>query len=432
MAADLRGRVHQTGDVADRAAVAAAYRRHVNRGLGRLADVMGLPLEVRSTGSIVVDERGDEFLDCGGYGVFILGHCHPRVVDAVGMQLLRHPLATRVLLSPELAEAAEALVSVAPAGLDYVFFTNSGAEATEAALKIARLNGKRRILATDGGFHGKTLGALSVTGRERFRSPFEPLLADVDFVPFGDASAMASALADRGDSTAVLLEPVQAEGGVVVPPRGYLKAVEELCREYGALLLLDEIQTGLGRLGTWWGADRESVVPDVLLVGKGLSGGVVPVGAVVCTPAVFEPLNRDPLLHTSTFGGNPLAAVAARAAIETIRDERAVERAGMLGERLLARLSKLPRTSETVVAVRGVGLLIGIEFCSEHAAGDCMLELLDRRVIVSHSLNAHAVVRLTPSAFLDETEVMWLLNAVEDAVATVDKRWRQRTKEGAR
>ena len=276
-------------------------------------------------------DDGRTYLDCGGFGVFLLGHCHPRVVSAVRTQLERHPLSTRLFLNAQLAEAAEALAHAAPEGLDKVFLTGSGAEATELGLKLARLAGRTRVVAMDGGFHGKTLGAVSVTGRAQYRDPFAPLLPDVSFVPFDDPAALAAALADGGAQTAVVLEPVQAEGGVRVPAPGYLREVRRQCTAAGALLVLDEIQTGLGRLGAMWGADLEGVRPDVLLTGKVLGGGVMPVGGVVATAEVFAPLDADPLLHSSTFAGSPLAAAAVTATLAVLREEGVVERVRELG-----------------------------------------------------------------------------------------------------
>lgn len=409
----------------DRESVLSEYRAHVNRGLAKLAELMGVPVEDRSAGSLVFDDAAQAYLDCGGYGVFILGHCHPAVIDAVTAQLRRHPLATRVLLNRELALAATTLASVTPRGLDYVFFTNSGAEAVETGIKLARLNGARRIIAMEGGFHGKTIGALSVTGRHHYREPFEPLLPAVEFVPFNDLDALAGALAGDEGGSAVILEPVQAEGGVIIPSDGYLGEVRALCDRRHAFLILDEIQTGLGRLGAWWGADRAGVVPDVMLVGKGLSGGAVPVGAVAASATAFEPFNRDPLLHTSTFGGNPLAMAAVHAAIRAMENERIVERASTLGQRILegVRYSLADLQPGLVREVRGVGLLVGIEFGTDYLAGDFMLELLRRKVVVSHSLNAHRVVRLTPPAVLSNADCDWLFGAVQEAGIALHRRY---------
>ena len=324
----------------DAAQTIARYRAHIFEGMAMLAELMEAHVEVRSEGTRIWDEEGTEYLDCGGYGVFLHGHCHPRVVAAVREQLERHPLATHGTVNAELAAAAATLARVTPAGLDYVAFTNSGTEAVELGLKLARLNGRRRLISTHGGFHGKTNGALSVTGKALFRDPFQPGLADVTFIAFDDADALEAELA-AGEPAAVILEPIQAEGGVIIPADGYLQAVRELCDSHGALLILDEVQTGLGRLGSWWGTDRDGVVPDILLVGKGLSGGVVPVAAVVATPDAYRTISEDPLLHSSTYAGNPLAMSAASAAITALEEDDIIPKAQALGARLLDELQAL-------------------------------------------------------------------------------------------
>jgi putrescine aminotransferase len=406
--------------MSERSIVLDLYRRHVSRGLATLAQLMDSPMEVRSRGSRVFTPDGSTLLDCGGYGVFILGHCHPRVVAAVVEQARRHPLATSYLVEPEVARASSALAAIAPPGLDHVRFANSGAEATEAALKLARAHGKRRIAAARGGFHGKTLGALSATANPMYQEPFEPLLPAIQF-EYGETAELASQLA-RAPGCCVILEPVQGEGGVVIPPDGYLAKVAELCRAHDAFLVVDEIQTGLGRLGAWFGVEREGVTPDVLLVGKGLSGGVVPVAAMIASAEAYRPFDLDPVLHSSTFGGSPLAMAAARAALEAIAEEDIVNRASRLGEELLAEISAAAAAHcpELVVEVRGRGLLIGIELLRPQLAADLALLLLERQVIVNHSLNAHSVLRLTPPATLDEEDVDFLLSALIDSFAELD------------
>ncbi|MFF2118557.1 aspartate aminotransferase family protein [Kitasatospora sp. NPDC058184] len=395
------------------------YRRHLSKGRASLAELTGGDQEVSSHAAHVLGADGRRFLDCGGYGVFLLGHTHPAVVEAVVAQARTHPMSTRLLLEPTAALAAAALAAVTPDGLDRVHFVNSGAEAVEAAVKLARTHGKRRLVSADGGFHGKTMGALSLTARELYQEPFRPLLPDVSHVPYGDAAALAGVV---GADTCVVLEPVQGEGGVIVPPEGYLTEVQRLCRSAGAFLVLDEIQTGLGRLGTWWGADRERISPDVLLVGKGLSGGVVPVAAMVATDAAYEPFSRDPFLHTSTFAASPIAMAAARAAVETIAAEGLVGRAAALGRTLLDGLTRIvaERCPGLVAGIRGAGLLIGIEFKDEHTAGAFVMELHDRGVLVNHSLNAHRVIRFTPPAVLTPSDVDWLLTAFDDAATTLE------------
>ena len=414
-----------SGPASSREVVLDHYRSHVNSGLAKLARLADLPLEVRSEGSLVFDEQGTAFLDCGGYSVFLLGHRHPDVVAAVKAQLEIHPLATRLLLSPELGRASARLAECTPAGLDYVFFTNSGAEATEAGIKLARLAGKTRIISTIGGFHGKTIGALSATGREQYRESFDPLLPNVEFVKYGEAEEVRRALTTDGDHCCVILEPVQGENGVVIPPDGYLRDVRRLCDSAGALLILDEVQTGLGRIGSWWGANREQIVPDILLAGKALGGGVMPVGAAVTNASIFRKLNSDPLLHTSTFGGNPMAMAAVEAAIGVTERDDIVARSRTLGEQVLQELRKIVDETcpDMVAGVRGIGLLIGIEFHEEYIATAFMIELLHRKIISSNSLNTARVIRLTPPAVMTDAECAWLFEAVRATAETMRQRY---------
>jgi putrescine aminotransferase len=304
-----------------------------------------------------------------------------------------------------------------------VHFVNSGAEATEAALKLARAGGRTRLVSAHSGFHGKTLGALSVTANPLYQNAFRPLIPETTHVAFGDLDELYDAVAGAPGRACVVLEPVQGEGGVIVPPAGYLRGAAGICREFGAFLIIDEIQTGLGRLGTWWGVDAEDVRPDVLLVGKGLSGGVVPVAAMVATAEAYAPFGRDPYLHTSTFGGSPLACAAARAAVETITAENLVDHAARLGERLLGELrARMPRWAGLIAEVRGRGLLIGLEFHRQADVGQAVLELLDRGVLINHSLNASTVLRLTPPAILGDAEVDLFLSALDDAFDSVHSR----------
>lgn len=403
--------------------VVSVYNRHLSRGRARLAEMTGRVQEVSSAGALVYDADGTDYLDCGGYGVFLLGHRHPAVTAAVIAQIQRHPMSTRLLLEPTAAHAAQALAATTPAGLDRVHFVNSGAEATEAAIKLARAHGKTSLISMAGGYHGKTMGALSLTARNLYQDPFRPLLPGVRHVPFGDAAALAAALAGGGDHC-VVVEPVQGEGGVVIPPAGYLREVERLCREHDAMFVLDEIQTGLGRLGHWWGAVREGVIPDILLVGKILSGGVIPVAAVVATDAAYGPFNRDPFVHSSTFAASPVAMAAALAAVRAIDDEGLVDAAARLGRQITAGVAGIlsERCPHLVAGVRGAGLLIGIELRDEQVAGDLTLELLGRHVLVNHSLNAHKVVRLTPPAVLTQAHVARLLDAFAGAATELARR----------
>ena len=234
----------------------------------------------------------------------------------------------------------------------------------------------------NGGYHGKSIGALSVSGRQAYRAPFASLLPRVDFLPYGDIDALQVALAGTDGDAAVIMEPLQSEAGVVIPPPGYLKAVSDACRRHGAFLIVDEISIGLGRTGAWWRCETESMEPDVLLAGKALGGGVMPVSALIATAAAFRPFNKEPLLHTATFSGNPLGCAAVVAAIAAIRDEDVIGKAQRIGARLLSEIRRLASLHEGahVSAVRGAGLLIGIEFHEEHQAADFMLEMMSQRV----------------------------------------------------
>lgn len=410
-----------TAGQADRDDVLELMAAHSNRSLATLGRLLDLPLEIDAEGTRVHGSDGVRYLDCSGYGVFLLGHRHPRIVSAVSDQLLRQPLSSKLLPNPVLARASAALARVAPGPLSKVVFTNSGAEAVELALKLGRSAGRRSVIAMEGGFHGKTLGALSATGSERLRAPFAPLLPDVHHVPFGSAEGLEAALAAEGPAT-VIIEPVLGEGGVVVPPAGYLAAARGLCDAAGALLVADEVQTGLGRTGRWWAVEHDGVVPDVLLCGKALGGGVVPVAAVVAREEVYGPLDRAPFLHSSTFGGNPLAAAAVVATLRVIEDEGIVERARTIGDAILAGLAPMAEDVDALVDVRGAGLLIGLELADAPTAARTVEALLDAGILPCSALNDDRVIRLTPSALLDDAETGELIDRVGRALRTLPAR----------
>ncbi|MGW6568399.1 aspartate aminotransferase family protein [Streptomyces sp. NPDC054975] len=403
--------------VYDREHIGRLYRANLSKGRATLGELFGGHIETGSEGSWIVTADGRRFLNCGSYGVLITGARHPTVVRHVTEQLGRHPVASRVFLEPQAALAAEALVAKAPAGLERVHFACSGAEAVETAIKIARTRGKDQLVATHGGYHGKTMGALSLTGKDVFQDPFRPLLPGVHHVPYGDADALEELLRTMPGRACFVVEPVQGEAGVVLPPPGYLRAVQELCRTYDAFLVLDEIQTGLGRLGTWWGADAEGVTPDVLLAGKALGGGILPVSAVVATPKAFAAFDKDPYLHTSTFSGTPLAMAAVRGALAAIEEDGLVDRARDLGAEMLTTVRDIAHRhfGPVVREVRGRGLLIGIEFAIPGPAGDLLIELISHGVVANHSLNSHLVLRLTPPAVLDAAEARFLYEAFDRA-----------------
>jgi len=395
------------------------YERHLNPSLVALVKFMGFNApEATAEGCVVRTTEGTEYLDClGGFGVMCLGHRHPKVVAAVKAQLDRMPLSSRVLFNEQTARLAQLLAEVTPGDLQFSFFCNSGAEAVEGGLKLARLaTGRTRIISTENGFHGKTLGALSATGREVFRAPFAPLVPGFSHVPFGDADALAAAMSD--DVAAFIVEPVQAEGGVRVPASDYLPRVRELCTRHGALLILDEVQTGLGRTGKLFACEHTGVVPDLLLLAKALGGGVMPIGAVVGTPAVWKSLEPNPLLHSSTFGGNPLACAAGIAAIETTLAEGLCERAATMGELLVTKLRAVQAEFPQAISdVRGQGLLIGVEFTHEDLAGLTIAGLAQRHVLAAYTLNQPTVIRIEPPLIITEAQADQAVAALRGAVA---------------
>ena len=386
------------------------YRRHIGSGGARLARLMSAPIIERAEGNYLFSTSGERLLSCGGFSVFLFGHQHPEIVEPVAEQLRTMALCGPLTLHEGHMRAAKALADICQDGMDCVFLLSTGTEATELGIKLARLNGKRRLIATERGFHGKTTGALSVTGRGVLRAPFEPLLADVTFVPFGDVEAIEAVLTE---DSCVIVEPIQGEGGVRVPPAGYLAALARACRSHGALLMLDEIQTGMGRTGYTWACEADGVCPDILLTGKALGGGVVPVSAVIANERVFAPLGRDPALHTSTHGGNPIAAAAVLATIDVIRRHDVPGLATELGARLQAMIREVleAHCSHLLVEVRGRGLLIGIEMRDPIYAAELILGLIDRGIYVSSTLSSSTAVRVTPSVFFPDEDVAWLREA---------------------
>jgi acetylornithine/N-succinyldiaminopimelate aminotransferase len=359
----------------------------------------------RGEGAHVWDENGTEYLDLlGGIAVNSLGHNHPALVEAVTEQLrtLGH-ISNFFASEPQvrLAEKLLALLSSSgePVGTGRVFFANSGAEANEAALKLTRRTGRTHLVAAEGGFHGRTMGALALTSKEAYREPFEPLPGDVTFVPYGDADALAAAVTDR--TAAIVLEPIQGEAGVEVPPDGYLRAARDIATEHGALLWLDEVQTGVGRTGRWFAHETSAVTADIVTLAKGLGGGF-PIGACIgLGPAatLFEPGN-----HGTTFGGNPVACAAALSVIATIESDALLEHVTVLGRKLRDGLAADPRVTE----VRGEGLLIGLDLASD-ASADVTAAALRRGFIINNPTPGR--IRLAPPLVLTDDDAAAFLAA---------------------
>jgi len=375
------------------------------------------------------DVNGKEYIDClGGFGIFNVGHRNPKVVAAVSAQLARQPLHSQDLLDPLRAMLAKTLAMLTPERLQYSFFCNSGTETIEAALKLARAydSSKQTIIAATKGFHGKSLGALSVSAKGEFRRPFGALLPNIEHFPFDDLGALRhkfERLKMVGEDVgAVLLEPIQGEGGVNIPHDNYLPGVRALCDEFGALLILDEVQTGMGRTGKMFCFEHYGVEPDILCLAKAFGGGVVPAGAVVGTKAVFSRLFDNPFLHTTTFGGNPLACAAAIATINVLIEDRLPERAARMGERMLAGLREATAPfGEFVVDVRGKGLLIAMEFVDDHTGFELGKLLLDRGVLVSGTLVNARTVRVEPPLTIGEDQADYVCKTVGECLAIMSR-----------
>ena len=401
------------------AAVVAKTAKHLNPNLAKLMAFAGFGAEMRGEGVYLYDHAGRRFLDMlGGYGTFSLGHRHPAVVGAVRDGLDKLGMSGKAFFSPNAADLAELLAQNSPEGLELAFFSNSGAEAVEAALKFAKgATGRPGIVSTLGSYHGKTLGALATTGREKYRKRFEPLMPGVSFVPFGDAASAVEAIS--GETAAFIVEPVQGEGGILLPPDGYLRAVREACDRHGALLIADEVQTGLGRTGTFWGVEHDAVAPDILTSAKALGGGVMPIGATLYTPAVYEGVyGENPLAHTSTFGGNPLACAASLAAVRTILEEELPARSAVMGERLLKGLREVgAKHDEWVGEVRGRGLMVGLEFREDEVGELVVASLLKRGVCVAYALNNPRVLRFEPPLIIGEAEIDLCVAMMDEAIA---------------
>ena len=352
---------------------------------------------VRGSGARVWDADGVEYVDMvAGIAVNAVGHAHPRVIEAMTRQLstLGHTSNLAATLpSIELAERLLALSGQRDDGR--IFFCNSGAEANEAALKVARRTGRPEVVVASGAFHGRTMGALSWTAQPAKQLPFLPLPGEVSVVPFGDADAIADAVSDR--TAAVVLEPIQGEGGVIVPPEGYLAEVARLCRERGALFILDEVQTGVGRTGWWFAHLRDGLEPDVMMLAKGLAGGM-PIGACVAWGSASSLLT--PGMHGSTFGGNPVNCAAALAVLDIIERERLLDRVSALEETL--RDGLLAGAGPLAAGVRGRGLLLGVLLTGEYAG---KVETAAR----AHGLLVNAiggdVIRLAPPLTLTDEDV---------------------------
>jgi putrescine aminotransferase len=432
--------LYNIDDVIDlkRSKIRGLYSEYVNPGLASMMSLLNFDKNfIKAQGCYVWDEEDNKYIDfLGAYGALNLGHNPHEVFQAI--EKVKHrPNLLQASLSTFAAVLAHNLVQIAPKGLKNCFFCNSGAEAVEGALKTARAaTGRKKIISCEGSFHGKTYGALSATGRTKYQKPFLPVVTGFERVPYNDLDTVEEKLKHR-DVAALIVEPIQGEGGIIVPSEGYLKGLRDICTRYGTLLIADEIQTGLGRTGKMFACEEESVSPDILCVAKSLGGGVMPIGAFITRPAVWEKAfggMEKCLLHTSTFGGNTLACAAGIATINELIQKKLPSNAQRLGDYLITGLETLKQRYNIIKDVRGRGLMVGIEFrttekslinkitmgavskfYSEYTGAMMSGELLNNhQIITAYTLNNPNVIRLEPPLVVLKEDIDKVLNALED------------------
>ena len=364
---------------------------------------------VKGKGVIVYDADGKKYLDfLGGIATNLLGHAHPAIIKAVTKQISTLSHVSNFYMHPQVLQLAQSLQKMTGDKNSKVFFCNSGAEANEAAIKLSRLTGRANIVAAQGAFHGRTMGAISLTGQPAKRDPFKPLLKKIKHVPYGDVDALRRTVTSK--TAMVILEPIMGEAGVVLPPKGYLKAAREICNETGALLVIDAVQTGMGRTGTWFGYEIEGITPDVITIAKGLGGGL-PLGAMIAlgrSSNLFKPGD-----HGSTFGGNPVACAAANATINVIQSKGLLKSNVVLGNLLKSELTKIPGISE----VRGRGLLIGIVLKTVSAKA-LAVDLLNNGVLVNAT--SDEVIRIAPALIITKKNVMDFVAAFRKSLGVLN------------
>ncbi|OAQ53294.1 acetylornithine aminotransferase [Natrinema mahii] len=371
----------------------------------------GKPIGIeRGEGPFLYGTDGTEYLDVGAsYACTPLGHSHPAVVDAVQEQVADLTFVDSSYPVQSREDAYAALVASTPAGLDQAWFCNSGTEANEAALKFARsATGDSKIVAATRSFHGRTMGSLAATWKDKYKKPFEPLAGDVEFVPYGDDEELAAAVDD--ETAAVILEPIQGEGGINVPPAGYLEAARELTEAAGAALVLDEVQTGMGRTGSMWACQNAGVTPDVLTTAKGLGNGL-PVGAV----AVADWIADGAASHNATFSGGPVVTAAVHATISTLVEEEYPAHAAEIGDYLVTELEAA--LGDSVREVRGEGLLVGVEL--KRGANRVARDLAMNHQVLALPAG-RTVLRLLPPLVLERAEADRVVDATADVLGATD------------
>ncbi len=378
-----------------------------------------------------VDLYGNEFIDClGGFGIYTCGHRNPEILKYVKAQLDRYALHSQELVDPLRGYLAKLLAMITPGDLQYAFFTNGGAEAVEMALKLARLaTGGRWYISTVGAFHGKSLGAISMGGKGDYREPYLPMIQQVQHVKYGDADAVEAAIKNLqavGEKVAgVIVEPIQGEAGVIIPPKGYLKRLREICDETGAALIFDEIQTGMGRCGTMWRCEvEEGVVPDIMTYGKAFGGGIMPITGIIARPNMWvNQLVENPwILGSPTFGGNPLACSAAIATIGYMLENDIPGQAKRKGEHFMKELARLQeKHPKLLTAFRGAGLLIALEFPAAEMGYSVTKGLFSRKVMTAGTLVNAKTIRIEPPAIMTDETIDIVIQKLDEALSDTEK-----------
>lgn len=405
------------------------FNTHINPGFleyRKSAGADDMAMEWMANGDTFTDLHGNTYIDClGGFGAFNCGHRHPTVVETVKNQLEKQPLSSAELIDANRSLLARILADVTPGDLQYTFFTSSGTEAVECGLKMATLaTGRHYYVAFKGDFHGKTHGALSLTSKEHFRGPFLPLLQGARFAPFGDLdylTKMLDVLEFIGElPAAIVYEPIQGEGGVNIPPDEWIPGIRALCDKYDIMMVADEVQAGMGRTGYLFATDYSNVAPDILCLGKSISGSVVPLSACVCTERAFRGMFPDPLLHSTTTGGNPLATSAGIAAFNVILSEDLPGKARKSGAIFMEGLEILHnKYPKLLTTYRGRGLMIAMEFCDGDMGYEVVYEAFNRKLLLSGSLINAKTIRIEPPLNITEEHVRKALEILDECMAIV-------------
>jgi len=382
--------------------------------LGNLYQRFPVTIE-KGLGSHVWDTDNNEYIDCmGGYGVALVGHRNERVVNAIKSQIEKVITVHSSFYNKTREEFLQTLIGIAPAGLSQVHLNNSGAESVEAGIKFARkFTGRKGMVAMKGSYHGKSMGALSLTFSPKYRESFQPLVEKVTFSPYGDIDALQTAV-DK-DTAFVILEPIQGESGIHVPPDGFLQDVRKVCDENGSLLVFDEIQSGLGRTGRMWASEHWETTPDIMCLAKGIAGGV-PMGVTLVRPDILSVMKKGE--HSSTFGGNPLACAAGTATLQALTQDGLIENAKNMGEKFLRGLNDLKSKHKIIREVRGRGLMIGVEL--KFDVKDILMEGIKKGLLLLYS--GRNILRLLPPLVISDEDVTKSLQILDELLTNEEGR----------